>query len=213
MNITNIGGSGTFADWNISISGGQGEVGGVGPPGGTSGGTLTGALNWNTAQTIASAGTIDIGAATSNYVIVSGTTTITALGTIAQGAERIVRFSGVLILTYDATTMILLSGASITTAVGDIATFISEGSGNWRMTDYVRADGTALVGGVADGSVTFPKLAAAAIATPAEITAGTASKLVSAAGTSPLYFGCSLFQNSGTVLTINTWVTVLFDSE
>jgi hypothetical protein len=165
MNITNIGGSGTFADWSISISGGRGEVGGVGPPGGISGGTLTGALNWNTAQTIASAGTTDIGAATSNYVIVSGTTTITALGTIAQGAERIVRFSGVLILTHDATTMILLSGANITTAVGDIATFISEGSGNWRMTDYVRANGTALVGGGGGTWVALQTITASNVAT------------------------------------------------
>jgi len=148
MDIETIGGSGTLADWNISISGVRGIQGiqGVqGVQGSLAGGTLTGALNWNTAQTIASAATTNLATATSNYVIVSGTTPITALGTIAQGAERVVRFSGVLTLTYNATTMILLSGANITTAVGDIATFVSEGSGNWRMIDYVREDGTALV--------------------------------------------------------------------
>ena len=145
MDIETIGGSGTLADWNISISGVRGIQGIQGVQGPTFVGTLTGALNWNTAQTIASAATTNLATATSNYVIVSGTTPITAFGTIAQGAERVVRFSGVLTLTHNATTMILLSGANITTAVGDIATFVSEGAGNWRMTDYVREDGTALV--------------------------------------------------------------------
>lgn len=39
MNITDIGGSGTLADWNISISGTQGPTGPTGPSGG--GGTVT----------------------------------------------------------------------------------------------------------------------------------------------------------------------------
>ena len=40
---------------------------------------MTGALNWSATQTIASATTTDIGAATSNSVIVSGTTPSPAL--------------------------------------------------------------------------------------------------------------------------------------
>lgn len=110
------------------------------------GDTMTGALNWAATQTIASAATTDIGAATSNSVIVSGTTTITALGTIAAGAERVVQFSGALTLTHNATSLILPGGASITTAAGDVAYFVSLGSGNWRCTGYQKANGQPVAG-------------------------------------------------------------------
>ena len=109
------------------------------------GDTMTGALNWSATQTIASATTTDIGAATSNSVIVSGTTTITGLGTIAAGAERVVQFSGALTLTHNATSLILPGGASITTAAGDVASFVSLGAGNWRCTGYQKASGQAVV--------------------------------------------------------------------
>ena len=109
------------------------------------GDTLTGALNWAPTQTIASATTTDIGAATSNSVIVSGTTTITGFGTVAAGAERVVQFSGALTLTHNATSLILPGGASITTAAGDVAYFVSLGSGNWRCTGYQKANGQAVV--------------------------------------------------------------------
>ncbi len=111
------------------------------------GDTLTGALNWSATQTIASAATTNIGAATSNSVIVSGTTTITGLGTIAAGAERVVQFSGALTLTHNATSLILPGGASITTAAGDVAYFVSLGSGNWRCTGYQKANGQPVAGG------------------------------------------------------------------
>jgi len=120
------------------------------------GDTLTGALNWSATQTIASAATTNIGAATSNSVIVSGTTTITGLGTIAAGAERVVQFSGALTLTHNATSLILPGGASITTAAGDVAYFVSLGSGNWQCTGYQKANGQAVVsgGGSPGGSTT-----------------------------------------------------------
>lgn len=94
---------------------------------------------------IASATTTDIGAATGNFVDVTGTTTITGLGTVQAGTRRTVRFTGILTLTHNATSLILPSGASITTAAGDVAEFISLGSGNWVCTGYSRATGKALV--------------------------------------------------------------------
>ncbi len=109
------------------------------------GDTMTGALNWAATQTIASAATTDIGAATSNSVIVSGTKTITALGTIAAGAERVVQFSGELTLRHNETSLILPGGADINTAAGDVAYFVSLGSGNWRCTGYQKANGQAVV--------------------------------------------------------------------
>lgn len=119
------------------------------------GGALTGALNEAKGADIASATTTDIGAATGNYVVVTGTTTITGLGTVQAGTRRIVKFSGILILTHNATSLILPSSANITTAADDTATFISLGSGNWVCTNYDRKAGTALVasgGAVASGT-------------------------------------------------------------
>lgn len=92
---------------------------------------------------IASATTTNLGAATGNYVKVTGTTTITGLGTVAAGTKRVVEFTGALLLTHNATSLILPNnGANITTIAGDTAEFISEGSGNWRCVSYQRATAT-----------------------------------------------------------------------
>lgn len=95
-----------------------------------------GGLDWHDAATVASASTCDIGAANSNNVIISGTTTITSLGTANNGVHRFVRFSGALTLTHNATSLILPGGANITTAADDTALFVSSGSGNWRCHYY-----------------------------------------------------------------------------
>lgn len=92
-------------------------------------------------QTIASAATTDIGAAISNVIYVSGTTTITALGTAAAGVIRTVKFLGALVLTHNATSLILPGTANITTAANDTAEFLSLGSGNWQCTRYTPASG------------------------------------------------------------------------
>jgi hypothetical protein len=108
--------------------------------------TMTGAaFNEAVRVDVASATTTDIGAAASNYVRITGTTTITGLGTIASGVRRKVVFGGILTLTHNATSLILPTGANITTAAGDCAEFESEGSGNWRCTDYMRASGAAVL--------------------------------------------------------------------
>lgn len=91
--------------------------------------------------TVASAATVDLGGQTSPNVIISGTTTITSFGTVAEGIERNVTFSGVLTLTHNATSLILPGGANITTAAGDCASFLSLGGGNWRCTTYSPATG------------------------------------------------------------------------
>lgn len=93
---------------------------------------------------VASATTTDIGAATSNFVRITGTTTITGLGTSAATVWRFIRFAGVLTFTYNATSLILPGVADITTAAGDCALAKSEGSGNWRILAYWRASGRAV---------------------------------------------------------------------
>jgi hypothetical protein len=103
---------------------------------------------------IASASTTNIATATGRNVNITGTTTITALGTAAAGVERVTRFTGALVLTHNATSMINVTAANITTAANDIAVWLSLGSGNWRMTDYTRADGTPLTGGAGSSPLT-----------------------------------------------------------
>lgn len=93
--------------------------------------------------TIASAATVDIGAANTDYVVISGTTTITSFGTRANNVRR-VRFSGILTLTYNGTSLILPGLANITTAAGDEAEFASDASGKWKCTKYQRASGLLL---------------------------------------------------------------------
>jgi hypothetical protein len=122
------------------------------------GGTLTGAttasatfnmsgaaLNEAQGADIASATTTDIGAATGNFVKVTGTTTITGLGTVQAGTRRVVEFTGILTLTHNGTSLILPTAANIATAAGDVATFVSLGSGNWKCVGYLRASGAPIL--------------------------------------------------------------------
>lgn len=104
------------------------------------------AINRLQGATIASATTTDIGAATGNYIDISGTTTIEGLGTVQAGSERTTTFTGILTLTHNATKLILPTGADIITAVNDVAVWVSLASGNWKCVSYTRADGTPLAG-------------------------------------------------------------------
>jgi hypothetical protein len=96
---------------------------------------------------IASASSVDLSVATGDFVDVTGTTTITAFAAMAAGVVREIRFTGILTLTYNATSLILPGAANIATANGDIARFRSLGSGNWVCASYTRTSGTPTVGG------------------------------------------------------------------
>ena len=93
---------------------------------------------------VASAATCDIGSAASLKVQITGTTTITSLGT-ASHAVKLLRFAGVLTLTHNASTLILPGGGNIVTAAGDTCLAVSDASGNWRVLAYQRASGKAPV--------------------------------------------------------------------
>lgn len=95
-------------------------------------------LSWTD---IASAATVDLGAAGANNIRITGTTTITAFGTAMDGLERTVRFAGALTLTHNATSLILPGAANITTAAGDTAIVKSLGGGNWVCLMYQPAEG------------------------------------------------------------------------
>lgn len=92
---------------------------------------------------VASASSVALFDAASDFVEITGTTTITAF-TGDKYSQSWVRFAGILTLTHNGTSLILPTGANITTAAGDIAHFAKDSSGNVTCLDYARADGTAL---------------------------------------------------------------------
>lgn len=90
--------------------------------------------------TIASASTTDLSSVSTVGVSITGTTTITSFGTGAN-LLRIGKFAAALTLTHNATSLILPGGANITTAAGDRFIALSDGSGNWTVVDYIKANG------------------------------------------------------------------------
>jgi hypothetical protein len=94
---------------------------------------------------VASGATTNIGAATSPNVNITGTATITAFDTVANGVRRHVTFGGIITLTHNAVSLILPGGANIVTAAGDSAEIVSLGSGNWRVDSYSKASGGPVV--------------------------------------------------------------------
>jgi hypothetical protein len=104
-------------------------------------------LSHYNSSAIASASTTDLGANTGLIQEISGTTTITGLGTVSAGIWKIVRFQGALTLTYNATSLILPTAANITTVAGDFMLAYSKGSGNWVVPFYFRGSGAPLTSG------------------------------------------------------------------
>ncbi len=86
---------------------------------------------------IASASTVNLAAATGEFVSVTGTTTITAFGTVGAGLRYIVRFVSALTVTHNATSLICPGGANLTVKANDIVWLESLGSGNWRVLAYM----------------------------------------------------------------------------
>lgn len=129
LTVTNVGGSGTHADWQIT--------------------PVLASASASAEVDVASATTTDLGAAASDNVRITGTTTITGLGTALAGIRRYVRFQGALSLTHNATSLILKGAATRTTAANDSSLFESLGSGNWIELLADKADGTSIIPAIA----------------------------------------------------------------
>lgn len=125
----------------------------AGGTGGTSAVSGNDGLN-TTSSDMASAATLNLANATGVTVNVTGTTTITALGTVNSGALRTLVFAGALTLTHNATSLILPGAANITTAAGDVATFRSKGAGNWVCVGYQKATGGPTVSVLVNPTIT-----------------------------------------------------------
>ena len=90
---------------------------------------------------IPSAATIDLGAATGDYVRVTGTTNIQNLGIAPAGVIRTVEFTGILNLIFNSSNLVLPGGVNMTTASNDVAIFRSRGNGAWICISYQTASG------------------------------------------------------------------------
>lgn len=100
-------------------------------------------------STIASAATCDIGSIQQGILTVTGTATISSLGSYpgsnGEGIYRTLVFGGALTLV-NSSSLILPGGRDIVTRAGDCALFVYEGSGAWRCLSYLRSDFRALAG-------------------------------------------------------------------
>jgi hypothetical protein len=105
--------------------------------------------------TIGSASTCDVGTVLSRNIKITGTTAITAFGSSAntQNPIYLIEFAAALTLT-NGSGLLLPGGANIATAAGDTGIAEYLGSGNWRVRDYSRADGTPLFGSVVAATIT-----------------------------------------------------------
>ena len=154
VDVQVINGSGTYTDWNLSISAARGATGATGAAG-SFGGVATATADYLTGANIASASTVDLDTATGNRVHITGTTTITAV-TLSRGPRTVI-FDGILTLTHNATTNNLPGAVSITTAVGDRAIYESDGTTVYCVS-YIKVSGAAVVasaGGAQDFVLQF----------------------------------------------------------
>lgn len=106
---------------------------------------LSNQLNFAPPVILASASTVNIGAAASNNIQISGVVTVNAFDTIAAGAIRFITWTGASTVTYNATSMQLVGAATRTNFAGDTSIFLSLGSGNWQELVYQKITGFPIV--------------------------------------------------------------------
>jgi len=141
---------------------GGNKITGMGAATGTGQGLIFEQLfNQGTEQDLASAATTDIGAQLTNFLRITGTTTIASFGTNYKG-PRFLRFAGVLTLT-NSSTLICPSGANITTAVGDVAVLVPKAtlgaSDGWYIAAYQSVSGIVVnTANITDKAVTYAKI-------------------------------------------------------
>lgn len=108
---------------------------------------------------LASAATTDIGAQLTNFLRITGTTTITSFGTNYKG-PRFLRFAGAVTLTNGAA-LTLPGGANITTAAGDCCIVIPRATlgtaDGWQVMAYQGASGIT-TSNIANNAVTYAKM-------------------------------------------------------
>ena len=80
-----------------------------------------------------------------NAFDVTGTVTVTSIGTQGIGSIVTLHFDGVLTFTHHSTDLVLPGATNITTAAGDIAVMYEYASGDWRCVNYTKASGESII--------------------------------------------------------------------
>ena len=148
---------------------------------------------------IASAATITVGTrGLGDYIHITGTTTITSLGTAAAaGIRRTLIFDGVLTLTHNATSLICPGAANIVTVAGTVIEVIAETTANWRVVSVTHPSLSMAELGYLDGvtsSIQTQINAKAPLASPA--LTGTPTAPTAAVGTSTTQLATTQFVNT-----------------
>lgn len=113
--------------------------------------THTATVTWSKGADVASGTALPV-LTDGNAFDVTGTTQIDTIDTLGVGTIIKLHFDGILTLAHDATDLILPTGVDITTAAGDEAEFIEYATGDWRCTNYSKADGFPLIGNTTVGT-------------------------------------------------------------
>jgi hypothetical protein len=104
---------------------------------------VTGVLNELKGAPIASAATVNLNAATGNYLHLTGSTGPVTAVTLAQGAERKVVLDSTPTFVHSST-LLLPTLANVIGQVGDVITFRGEGGGVTKVVGWHRANGESL---------------------------------------------------------------------
>ena len=161
--------------------------------------------------TLAAAGTTDLGSKDETFITLTGSAaTVTALGTVSAGIYKWVIFNAAHVLTHNATSLILPSAANITAAIGDVACFVSLGSGNWRCVSYTRASGNNVLNAstFSDGTVGAPAITFAADLDTGFYRSGTNTVNVAAGGASVAQFAAAVGITPTTTFTVSGGTTI-----
>lgn len=110
---------------------------------------LQGPLEPATPDTVTAAATMDIGAATSNLILVEwvdGGDPVTSLGAGPVGAVRTLIFDGLVMFIQDPTKILLLDSFDMSTVAGTVATFRCVSAGLWQCLSWAHGFGAAVRG-------------------------------------------------------------------
>jgi len=161
--------------------------------------------------TLAAGTSTDLGSKDETFITLTGSAaTVTALGTVSAGIYKWVIFNAAHVLTHNATSLILPSAANITAASGDVACFVSLGSGNWRCVSYTRASGNNVLNAstFGDGTVGAPAITFAADLDTGFYRSGTNTVNVAAGGSSVASFAAAVGITPTTTFTVSGGTTI-----
>jgi hypothetical protein len=94
--------------------------------------THTGAVYLGAAS-VAAAATVDLSGVSGNTITITGSASITSLGTVPAGAQFILRLAANPVFVYNGTSMLIPGGVNYSGSPNDVINAVSLGGGNWEI--------------------------------------------------------------------------------